>query len=176
MLACLKKIYDKPSSIFKSRDITLLKNFSINKTMIFSSCHIWMWQLEHEEWWEMKNWRFWTVVLDKNLECPLDYKEIHLVIRKEINPEYSLEGWMLKLNLQHFGQLMWRTYLLEKTLLLGKIEGRRRKGWQRVRWLYGISDSMTWVWARSRSWWRTEKPGVLQSMGLQRIWHDLMTK
>ena len=71
---------------------------------------------------------------------------------------------------------MWRTYSLEKTLLLGKIEGRRRRGWQRMRWLDGITDSMTWVWARSRSWWRTEKPGVLQSMGLQRVGHDWVTE
>ena len=84
---------------------------------------------------------------------------------------------MLKLKLQYFSQLMWRTYSLEKTLLLGTIEGRRRGGWQRMRWLLdGITDSMTWVWARSKSWWRTEKPGVLQSMGLQRVKRDWETE
>ena len=95
---------------------------------------------------------------------------------REINPEYSLEGQMLKLKLQYFGQLIWTTYSLEKALLLGKIEGRRRRGWQRMRWLDGIANSMTWVWARSRSWWRTEKPGMLQSMGLQRVGHDWATE
>ena len=75
-----------------------------------------------------------------------------------------------------FGQLIWRTYSSEKTLLLGKIEGRRRRGWQRMRWLDGIVNSMTWIWARSRSWWWTEKPGVLQSMGLQRFSHYWVTE
>ena len=96
-------------------------------------------------------------------------------ILKEISPEYSLEGVMLKLKLQYFAQLMWTTYS-EKPLLLGKIEGKRRRAWQRMRWLDGITDSMTWVWAKSRSWWRTEKLGVLQSMGLQRVRHDWGTE
>ena len=93
---------------------------------------------------------------------------------KDINPKYSLEGQMLKL--KYFGQLMWRTYSLEKALLLGKIEGRRRRGWQKMRWLDDITNLMTWVWAISRNWWRTEKPGVLQSMGLQRVRHDWVTE
>ena len=89
-----------------------------------------------------KNWWFWTVVLDKILESPLACKEIDQVILKEIKPEYSLEGPILKLNLQHFCQLMRKTDSLEKTLLLGKIEGRRRTGGQRMRWLDGITNSM----------------------------------
>ena len=101
-----------------------------------------MWQLYHKEWRAMKNWWFWTLVLDKTLHSLLDCKEIHPVILKEIKPEYSLEGLMLKLNLQYFGQLTWRTDTLEKALLLGKIEGRRRRGWQRMRWLDGITNSM----------------------------------
>ena len=135
MLACLKKIYEKPSSIFKSRDITLQKKFSINKAMIFSSFHIWMWQLEHKEWWEMKHWRFWTVVLDKNLECPLDYKEIHPIMLKEINPEYSLEGLMLKLKLQYLAN--WyeelthqkRPYYWERLKAGGEEDDRGWDGW-----------------------------------------------
>ena len=103
-------------------------------------------------------------------------KEMQPVNPKEINPEYSLEGQMLKLKLQYFSQLMWRTYSLEKTLLLGKIEGRRKRGWQRIRWLDGVTDLMTWVWARSRNWWRTEKPGLLLSRGLQRVKHDWATE
>ena len=82
------------------------------------------------------------MVLDKNLECPLDYKEIHPVMLKEINPKSYLEGPMLKLKLQYFGYLMRRTDSLEKTLLLGNIEGGRRRG-QRMQWLDGITDSMT---------------------------------
>ena len=88
-----------------------------------------------------KNWCFWTVVLDKTLDSSLDSKKINAVNPKEINSENSLEGLMLKLKLQYFGHLMWRTDLLEKTLMLGKTEGRRR-GWQRIRWLDGITDLM----------------------------------
>ena len=94
-------------------------------------------------------------------------------ILKEISPEYSLEGLMQKLKLQYFGHLMQRADSLEKTLMLGKIEGRRR-GRQRMRWLDGITNSMdTRVSASSGRWWRTAKPGVLQSMELQRVGHDL---
>ena len=81
-------------------------------------------------------------MLEKTLESPLDCKEIKPVIKKEINPEYLLKGLMLKLKLQYFGHLMRRTNSLAKTLLLGKIEGRRRRGQQRMRWLDGITDSM----------------------------------
>ena len=82
------------------------------------------------------------MVLEKTLESPLDSKEIQPVTIKEINPEYSLERLMLKLKLQYFGRLMQRANLLEKTLMLGKIEGRRRRGQQRMGWLDGITDSM----------------------------------
>ena len=81
-------------------------------------------------------------MLEKTLESPLDCKEIKPVILKEINPEYSLEGLMLKLKLQYFGHLRRRADSIEKTLMLGKIEGRRRRGQQRTRWLNGIADSM----------------------------------
>ena len=80
--------------------------------------------------------------LEKTLESPLDFKEIQQVHPKEISPEYSLEGLMLKLKLQYFGHLMGRAYSLEKTLMLGKTEGRRRRGQQRMRWLDGITDSV----------------------------------
>ena len=87
-----------------------------------------------------KNWCFWTVVLEKTLESPLGNKEVKPVILKEIIPEYSLEGLMLKL--QYFGHLMWTPDSLEESLMLGKIEGRRRKGNQRMRWLDGITNAM----------------------------------
>ena len=97
-------------------------------------------------------------------------------ILKEISPEYSLEGPMLKLKLQYFGHLMQRIDSLEKTLMLGKIEGGRRRGQQRMRWLDGITNWMDWVWVSSRSWWWTGKPGVLQSMGWQRVRSNWVTE
>ena len=88
----------------------------------------------------------------------------------------SLEGLMLKLKLQYFGHLMWRTDSFEKTLMLGKIEGRKRRGWQRMRWLDGIMAQWRWVWVDSGSWQWTGRPGVLQSMGLQRVGHNWATE
>ena len=90
-------------------------------------------------------------MLEKTLESPLDCKEIQTVNPKEISPEYSLEGLMLKLKLQYFGHLMQRTDSLEKILMLGKIEGRRRRGQQRMRWLDGITDPMDISLSSSRS-------------------------
>ena len=96
----------------------------------------------YKESWGPKNWRFWTVVLEKTLESPLDCKEIQPVHSKGYQSWGSLEGLMMKLKLQYFGHLMQRTDSLEKTLMLGKIEGGRRRGRQRKRWLDGITDSM----------------------------------
>ena len=95
---------------------------------------------------------------------------------KEICPECSLEGLMLKLKLQYFGHLMWRADSLEKTLMLGKIEGRRRRGQQRMRWLDGITDSVDTGWVNSGSWWWTGRLGVLRFMGSQRVGHDWATE
>ena len=130
-----KKSYDKPRQIFKSRDIILPTKVRLVKAMVFSSSYVWMWEMDYKESWELKNWCFRTVVLEKTLESPLDCKEIKPVnpkgnqsILKGISPEYSLEGWMLKLKLHYFGHLMWRTDSVEKTLNLGIIEGRKKKG------------------------------------------------
>ena len=97
-------------------------------------------------------------------------------ILKEISPDYSLEGLMLKLKLQYFGHLMWRADSLEKTLMLEKIEHRRRRGRQKMRWLDGITDSMDMSWVNSRSWWWTGRLGMLQSMGLQRVGYNWATE
>ena len=97
-------------------------------------------------------------------------------ILKEINPGCSLEGLMLKLKLQYFGHLMQRADSFEKTLILGKIKGRRREGRQRMRWLDGIIDSMDMFLVASGSWWWTGRPGMLQFMGSQRVRHDWVTE
>ena len=101
-----------------------------------------MWELDCQESWARKNWCFWTVVLEKTLESPLDCKEINQSILKETSLGCSLERLMLRLKLQYFGHLMWRVDSLEKTLMLGGIVGRRRRGRQRMSWLHGITTSM----------------------------------
>ena len=101
-----------------------------------------MWELDCKESWVPNNWYFWTVVLEKTLESPLDCKEIQPVHPKGDQSWCSLEGLMLKLKLQYLGHLMRRVDSLEKTLMMGGIGGRRRRGWWRMRWLAGITDSM----------------------------------
>ena len=136
-----RKAVTNLDSILKSRDITLLTNVCLVKAVVFPVVML-IWELDYKESWGLKNWCFWIVVLEKTLESPLDCKEIQPVHPKEISPEYSLEGLMLKLKLQYFGYLMWRIESLEKTLMLEKTEGRRRRGQQRMRWLDGITNSM----------------------------------
>ena len=118
----------------------------------------------------------YTAVLEKTLEVPRAARRSNQSILKEISPEYSLGGLMLKLKPQYFGHLMQRTDSFEKTLMLGKIEGRRRRGRERMRWLHGITDSMDMSLSSSGDWWWTGKPGVLQSTGSQRVAHDRGTE
>ena len=115
-------------------------------------------------------------MLEKTLSVPWTAKRSNQSILKEINPDYSLEGLMLKLKLQYFGHLMQRTSSLGKILMLGKIEGRRKRGRQRMRWLMASLPQWTWVWVDSGSWWWTGKPSVLQSMGSQRVGHNWGTE
>ena len=136
-LAPWKKSYDKPRQCIKKQRCHFANKGPSSQSYGFSSSHVQMWQLDHKEGWALKNWCFRILVLVKTLESPL--RPNHSLL-KETNPEYSLEGLMLKL--QYFGHLMWRGDSFEKTLMLGGIGGRRQRGWQRMRWLDGITDSM----------------------------------
>ena len=132
-----------------------------------------MWELnDHKESWMPKNWCFQIVVLEKTFESPLDRKEINPVNPKGNKPWMFIGRTNAEAETPYSGHLMRRTDSFEKTLRLRKIEGRRTRGWQRMRWLDGITDSMGRGWASSWSWWWIGKPGVLQSTGLQRVGHD----
>ena len=130
-----RKVMTNLDSILKSRHY-----FANKGSSSFSSSHVWMWQLSYKESWEPKNGCFWTVVL--TLESHWTAKGSNLSILMEIGTGYSLEGLMLKLKLQYFGHLVRRTDSLEKTLMLGKIDERNRRGQQMMRWLDGITNLM----------------------------------
>ena len=124
-----------------------------------------MWELDCEEGWAPKNWCFWTVVLEKTLKSPLDCKEIQPVLLKEISPWCSLEGMILKLKLQYFAPPMRRVDLLEKTLMLGRTGGRRKRGRQRMRWLDGVTDSVDVS--------LSETPGVGDRVAWRAVIHEV---
>ena len=137
----------------------------------FSSSHVWMWELDHKEGWAPKGWFFQTVVLEKTLTA----RRSNQSILKEINPEYSLEGLFSKLKLQYFGHLMQRADSLEKILMLGRFVGRRRWGWQRIRWLDGITEfdmslSKLQEIVKDREAWRAVAHGVAKSWTPLRDW------
>ena len=171
-----RKVIINLDSILRSRNITLPTKVHIVKAMIFPvvmyGCESWtIKKTEHQkiDAFELWCWR-------RLLRVPWTVRRSNQSTVKEISPEYSLEGLMLKLKLQYFGHLMQRTGSLEKTWMLGKIEGSRRRGQQRMRWLDASPTLWTWAWVNSGSWWWTGKPGMLQSMGSQRVRHYWVTE
>ena len=162
-----RKALTNPDSILKSRDIIFPTKVHTVKAMVFPvvmyRCE--SWTIKKTEHLRIDAFELWH--WERLLRVPLTARRSNQSILKEINHEYSLEGLMLKLKLQSFGHMMRRADSLEKTLMLGKIEGGRKRGWQRTRWLDGITDLMDMNWVNSGRWWRAGKPGMLRSMGSQ---------
>ena len=165
-----RKAMTNLDSILKSRAIILPTKVHLVKDIVFLvvmyGCETWtIKKAEHQRIDALELW-CWR----RLLRVPGTARKSNQSILKKICPACSLEGLMLKLKLQCFGYLMWRTDSFEKTLMLGKIEARRRRGQQRMRWLDGITNS------KDMSWWWVGRPGVLQSMGSQRVRHNWVTE
>ena len=168
-----KKSYDQPRQRIKKQRHYFANIGPSSQSYDFSSSLVWLWHLDHEESWAQKNSCFWTVVLEKTLESPLESKETQQPILKEISPKYFWKDWCWSWNSNTLATWCEDLIHLKKTQILVKIEGRRSRGWDG--WMASLTE-WTWVWVSSRSWWWTGNPGVLQSMGSQRVGHNRVTE
>ena len=162
-----KKSYDQPRKHIKKQRHYFAKKGPSSQSYGFFCSHVWMWELDYKESWALRIYAFELWCWRRLLRVPWTARRSNQSILKEISPECSLEGLMLKLKLQYFGHLMRRADSFEKTLMLGKFKGRRRRDWQRIRWLYGIIDSMDLSLSKLQELVWTGRTFVLQSMGLQ---------
>ena len=183
MFTSWKKSYDQPRQhikkqkhYFSSKGSSSQSYGFSSKSYGFSNSHVGCdsWTIKKAECWRIYASELWC--WRRHLRGPWTARRSNQSILKEISPGCSLEGLMLTPKFQYFGHLMQRADSFEKTLMLGRIEGRRRRERQRMRWLDGIIDSMDMSWASPRRWWWTDKTGVLQSMGLQQIRHYWVTE
>ena len=173
-----KKSYDQPRQHTKKQKHYFVNKGPISQGYGFTSSHVWMRELDYKESWVSKNWCFWTVILEKTLGSLLDCKEI-----QTINPKGN-QSWIFigRTDAEAETPILWLTdaknWLIGKDpgMMLGKTEGRRRRGWQRMRWLRGITSSMNMSLSNLWSWWWTEKPGVFQSTGSKRVGNDWATE
>ena len=177
MLAPWKKSYDKPRQHIRKQRCYFGNKGPSSQTYGFSTSHVWMWELDYKESWVLKNWCFWTVVMEKTLECPLDCKEI-----QPVHPKGD-QSWVFigRTHVEAETPILWppdgKSWLIWKDPDSGKDskaggEGDDR-GWDG--WMTSLTQ-WTWVWVNSRSWWWTGRPGVLRFMGSQRVGHNWATE
>ena len=176
MVAPWKESYDKPRQCIKKQRHHFAYKGLHSQTYGFCSSHVQMWELDHKEGRTLKNWCFWTVVLEKTLESPLDSKVI-----KSVNPKGN-QLWLFigrtdaEAEAPITGHLMQRTDSLEKTLMLGRLKAEGEEGDGRWDGWMASPIQWTWTWANSGRWWRTGRPGMLQFVGSQRVGHDWVTE